>query len=109
MLSGEKERCCDLRNCYWANIGGVSPAARRPAGWRGWDACSLLLLAGKGRGYAGILGAPVLQTEAAFIPFDVPADCSKPSGFARSALVVFSIALFLRLSHRHIRALPRRF
>lgn len=57
----------------------------------------------------GAWGAPVLQTEAAFILFGDPANCTKPSGFARSALVAFSTALFLRLSHRHIRALPRRY
>lgn len=51
----------------------------------------------------------MLQTEAAFICFGVPADCSKPLGFTHSALIVLFIALFLRLSHHYIRALPRRF
>lgn len=91
------------------NIKRVSPAARRAAGWWGWGACSLLLVAGKGWGYAAGLDAPVLQTETAFICFAVPANCSKPLGFTRSALIVLLIALFLRLSHCCTRALPRRF
>lgn len=54
--SGDKERCCDLTNGYWANVKRVSPAARRAVGWWGWGACSWLLLAGKGRAYGGSLG-----------------------------------------------------
>lgn len=38
----------------------------------------------------------MFQNEEAFIPFGVPADCSKPLGFAHSALGMFSTALFLR-------------